>query len=201
VTAISLGLVLASEEPEADVMQRPPRRQAKGLIGKLVAWRAVFIGLLLIVAMLGQQQWTLSQGHSTARGHTMALNTLVVGQCMYVLNCRFFSESSLSWRAVSGNVVLTTMIVLTGALQCLITYTPGVQRVFTTEGIDGVEWLRVLAFATAVFLIVEAEKYFKPARWVVPPARRAGAAVAAWAASWLPTRRPGPAAAAAATGV
>jgi magnesium-transporting ATPase (P-type) len=155
-------------------------------VGKLVAWSAVFIGLLLIVAMLGQQQWTLSTGGSLARGHTMALNTLVVSQCVYVLNCRFFTESSLTWRAVSGNVVLTTMIVLTGALQCLITYTPGVQQVFTTEAINGLEWLRVLAFAVAIFLIVEAEKYFKPARFVVPPARRACAAVAGCVGAWLP---------------
>lgn len=72
VTAISLGLVLAVEEPEPSVMGRPPRRQSKPLVGKLVAWRAVFIGLLLIIAMLGNQQWTLAMGGTKQEGHTMA---------------------------------------------------------------------------------------------------------------------------------
>ena len=71
------------------------------------------------------------------------------------------------------------MIVLTGALQCLITYTPGVQDVFDTAHIGGLEWLRILAFALVIFLIVEAEKWLKPAQYFIPPLRRAWAATAA----------------------
>lgn len=84
VTAISLGLVLAVEEPEPDVMNRPPRPQGKQLVGKLIAWRSLFVGFCLIIAIIGNQQWTLDTGGTVAEGHTMALNTLVVAQCLCV---------------------------------------------------------------------------------------------------------------------
>ncbi len=179
-TACTLGLVLAAEEPEKDVMTRPPRRQGKSLVGKQITWRTVFVGTLMIVAMLVQQGWTLSQGRSRNAGHTAAMNTLVVSQAFYVLSCRSLTRSSVSFEAVTGNPWLTGMAVLNGALQCLITYVPALQRIWSTEEMDGVDWLRVLLFAILIFLLVEAEKRWGPALirpYVMPAMKRINAVV------------------------
>ena len=48
VTAITLGLVLALEEPEPDVMKRPPRRPNKPIVGKYMTWRSFFATVLMI---------------------------------------------------------------------------------------------------------------------------------------------------------
>jgi magnesium-transporting ATPase (P-type) len=180
ITAATLGLVLAAEEPEDNVMSRPPRRQGKPLVGKFITWRSLFVGFAMIVAMLGQQAWTLAIGGSQAAGHTMAMNTLVISQCLYCLSCRFLSTSSLSVSAVVTNPWLTAMVVTNVALQCLITYVPGVQEVWETEAISGIDWLRILLFSFAIFLLVEAEKAFGPAfvrPYVMPLIRRVNAAL------------------------
>jgi hypothetical protein len=38
ITAITMGMMLAAEPAEPDIMQRPPRRPGKRLLGKLILW-------------------------------------------------------------------------------------------------------------------------------------------------------------------
>jgi hypothetical protein len=108
------------------------------------------------------------------------MNTLVISQCLYCLSCRFFAASSLSVCAVVTNPWLTAMVVTNIALQCLITYVPGVQAIWETEAMSGIDWLRVLLFSFAIFFLVEAEKAFGPAivrPYVMPFIRRLNAAL------------------------
>jgi hypothetical protein len=180
ITAATLGLVLAAEESEADVMERPPRRQAKPLVGKLITWRSIFVGGLMIVAMLVQQSWTLSLGGSRSAAHTMAMNTLVISQCLYCLSCRFTHASSLRLAALVSNPWLTAMVLLNAALQCLITYVPVFQMVWETEAIGGLEWLRILLFSFIIFGVVELEKAVGPSfvrPYVMPVIQRINAAL------------------------
>lgn len=163
ITAATLGLVLAIEAPEDSVMSRAPRRPGKPLVGKQITWRSLFVGVAMIIAMLGQQAWTLALGGSARAGHTMAMNQLVIAQCLYVLSCRFISKSSITLEAISTNPWLTSTVILNASLQCLITYVPGVQDVWETESINGIEWLRILLFSLIIFFMVEAEKAWGPA--------------------------------------
>jgi magnesium-transporting ATPase (P-type) len=82
---------------------------------------------MIICFDVGWLQWTLVMGGSLAQGRTLAMNTLVVSQCLYCLSCRYLTRSSLHFEALYTNPWLTAMIILNGALQCLVTYTPGVQ--------------------------------------------------------------------------
>ena len=159
ITAATLGLVLAAEVAEPGVMLRPPRQQSEALVNRRVVLRTLVVGAAMIAAMLGQQEWTLATGGSTKRGTTMAMNTLVISQCLYVVACRFGSTSSLTPQGFYGNPWLFAMVLLNAGVQCIITYAPGVQVVFGTEGLDGLEWLRVLGSAVIVFLLVEADKF------------------------------------------
>lgn len=180
ITAATLGMVLAIEEPEANVMSRPPRRQGKPLVGKLITWRSLFVGAMMITAMLVQQSWTISLGGTPKAGNTMAMNTLVISQCLYCLACRYIGSSSLRLEAITTNPWLTSMVLMNVSLQCLITYAPGVQDVWNTEGIDGIEWLRILLFSVIIFLVVEAEKAFGPALvrpYVMPFIRKLNSAL------------------------
>jgi hypothetical protein len=148
-------------------MQRPPRVQSKPLVGKLITWRSLFVGAEMIAAMLIQQQWTRNNGGSERAGTTVAMNTLVISQCLYCLACRSMKKHSFRLSAILGNPWLSAMILLNAALQCLITYAPGVQEVWGTEALGGLEWLRILMFAFIIFGVVEVEKALGP-RFVRP---------------------------------
>jgi magnesium-transporting ATPase (P-type) len=157
-TAITLGLVLALEKPEPGVMDVPPRRPGKRLLGSLLTWRSCVVTLLFIVAMLGNMQWQLASGGSVAEGRTVAMTQLVMLQCLYVCNCKYTYSTSIRLSTLTSSHWLTAMVLLNAALQCLVIYTPGVQDIFETAAIDGIAWLRILLLALAVFLYVEFEK-------------------------------------------
>jgi magnesium-transporting ATPase (P-type) len=53
VQAITMGMMLAAEPAEADIMNRPPRRPGKRLLGKLILWRCAFVSGLLVILVLG----------------------------------------------------------------------------------------------------------------------------------------------------
>jgi magnesium-transporting ATPase (P-type) len=167
ITAATLGLVLATEPPEPGIMARPPRRPNKRLLGKFVLWRTVFTGFSLVAVMLGQYNWSIRRGDSARVANTMALNTLVLAQCFYCLSCRFLSRSSCSLAAVTGNRWLLAMMLLNISVQALLTYTPGIQGVWETASLGVLDWVRVVALALAVFIVVEIEKVYGP-RFVRP---------------------------------
>jgi magnesium-transporting ATPase (P-type) len=51
--AITMGMMLAAEPAENDIMDRPPRRPGKRLLGKLILWRCAFVSGLLVILVLG----------------------------------------------------------------------------------------------------------------------------------------------------
>ena len=52
VLAATLGLVLAFEPPEPDVMRRRPRRRDAPLLSPFLLWRVVIVSVLLTIASL-----------------------------------------------------------------------------------------------------------------------------------------------------
>jgi len=56
--------MLAAEPAEPGIMNRPPRRPGKRLLGKLVMWRCVFVCAILVVLVLGMFYWAESEGKS-----------------------------------------------------------------------------------------------------------------------------------------
>jgi magnesium-transporting ATPase (P-type) len=182
ITSVTLGLVLALEEAEPGIMGRPPRRSNKGIIGKQLLWRCFFVGGLLIIAMLGNMYWELqldgwdsSAGSDQpdenspvlSRARAVAMTTLTSGQVSYIFNCRYLKSTSLRSDILHSNPMLLLMAALNVGLQCLLIYAPGIQTAFGLAPISGLSWLRCIAMASALFLIVEAEKAFGP-RFLMP---------------------------------
>ena len=58
--------MLAAEPAEPGIMNRPPRRPGKRLLGKLVMWRCFFVCAILVVMVLGMFSWAELEGKSLA---------------------------------------------------------------------------------------------------------------------------------------
>eukprot|EP00775_Hariotina_reticulata_P008890 gene8890-9068_t len=159
VTAITMGMMLAAEPAEDDIMQRPPRRPGKRLLGKLILWRCFFVSTLLVLLVLGMYEWGNATGLSLARRRAEAFNTLVFGEIGYSITTRFIKRSSFHLRVFKGNPLCFVSISVTAGLQVLITYVPGLNKFFSIgEGMSGIQWARVLVCMVLVYVIVEVEK-------------------------------------------
>lgn len=167
ITSITMGIAVAFEPAEPDVMRRPPRRPTKRLLGKQILWRTVFVAALMVAAILGAFQLNLNLGTSLPVARAEAFTTLVLCEVMYAFNARFLRSSSLSRRSFRGNPTFFYSIVITVGLQVLLVHAPGVNEFFSCAPMGGDEWGRAIGFAFGVFFIIEIEKWAAP-RFIMP---------------------------------
>src|SRR5262245_32939990 len=158
VTSVALGLVIAFEPHELDVMLRPPRSVDRPILTGFGIWRVIFVGLALLAVTLWAFFWMKSQGASDALARTVAVNMITIGQVFYLLNSRYLLDSSLSLKAHLGNKYLPLGIGAVIILQLLFTYAPPLQVLFDNEAIPLWVWPRIILGGLVFFLVVEAEK-------------------------------------------
>jgi magnesium-transporting ATPase (P-type) len=165
ITAVTLGLALAFEPAEQDVMARPPRPPSEPLLTGFLVWRIFFVTALLVAGGLGLFLWEYHRdGETLEEARTIAVNVLVVGELVYLFNSRYLQRSALSWRGLTGNRYALLAVAALVPLQLAFNYLPAMQKLFGTAALDASAWLRVCLFGLALFLIVEAEKAIRR-RW------------------------------------
>jgi len=160
VTAVTLSLAIAFERPEPGLMARPPRDPKEPLVNGFMLWRIGFVTVLLVATSFGMFLWELGRGMGLEFARTAAVNTLVMGQIFYLLNCRRLTGSVLSQEGLFGNRIALKAIAVLIALQLAMTHLPFKQALFGTDHLDAATWLRVVAAGIFVLLAVELEKVF-----------------------------------------
>jgi magnesium-transporting ATPase (P-type) len=159
VTSVALGLVIAFEPHEADVMRRPPRAVDRSIVTGFGLWRILFIGVLLLAYTLGAFFQMKAYGASDGLARTVAVNAITIGQVFYLLNSRYLIDSSLSPAAHMGNRYLPYGVLAVVVLQLLFTYAPPFQAMFGNEAVPLWTWPWLILGGVAFFLAVEAEKF------------------------------------------
>ncbi|MCX7893792.1 MAG: HAD-IC family P-type ATPase [Burkholderiales bacterium] len=158
VTTVTLAIPLAFEPAEAGVMRRPPRPPAEPLLTKLLFARILYVTVLLTGATFWLFHFELGRGQSLEVARTAAVNMLVIGELVYLFNCRHFVAHSLGIDALTGNRVALAASVILVAMQLAFTYAGPMQRLFQAAPLDAVSWALVLALSAGKFLAVELEK-------------------------------------------
>jgi magnesium-transporting ATPase (P-type) len=158
VTTVTLAIALAFEPAESGVMQRPPRPPAEPLITRLVLARVVYVSVLVMGVTFAMFQWELGRGVALEEARTAAVNMLVLAQIVYLFNSRRFVAHAFAPGMLTGNPIALWAALGLIALQMAFTYLPLMQSLFHTAPIGLEVWLRMVALAMLVFLLVEIEK-------------------------------------------
>ncbi len=158
VTAVTLGLSLAFEPPEGDVMKRPPRLPGEPLLTYLLVWRIIFISAIMVIGTLGLFLWDQSHGETLEMARTTAVNTLIFFQIFYLFNTRYIRSPVFSKEGLTGNRAVLIAVFSIIILQILLTYMPFMQNIFGTAAIPLGDWVRLIIFTIMVFVLVEIEK-------------------------------------------
>jgi len=158
ITAVTLGLSLAFEPPEGDVMNRPPLSPTEPLLNQFLSWRIIFISAIMVLGTLGLFLWDLSHGETLEMARTTAVNTLIFFQIFYLFNARYLKKSVLSREGFSGNPAVLLAVAGITFMQLVFTYVPLFQNVFGTAAIPVGDWIRLIGFTFTVFVLVEIEK-------------------------------------------
>ncbi|GAA3958491.1 cation-transporting P-type ATPase [Allohahella marinimesophila] len=158
VTAVTLALALAFEPAEPGIMKRQPRAPNAPLLTSFLVWRSLFVSVLMVAASFGLHLWYLDADFSLELSRTIAVNTLVLCEIMYLLSTRVIDAPALKWRSLTANAYVWYAIAALLALQLLFTYAPPFQHLFDTKPLAVIDWLRAGALALILFVLVELEK-------------------------------------------
>ncbi len=158
VTTVGLGLVLAFEPAEPNIMQRPPRPSSAPILSPFLLWRVVFVSCLFAAGALGIFAWAQNRGLSVETARTMVVNTVVVLEIFYLFSVRYLYGASLTWRGMLGTPAVLIGIAVTVGLQLAFTYLAPMQYLFQTTAIGFVEGVAIISTGIALFAILEIEK-------------------------------------------
>lgn len=165
ICAVTLGFVCAVEPAEDGIMNQPPRRVGKRLIGRFLFLRIVLGTFVLVATTVSASFWALDtykdldEDEKWYKVRSQASNTLTFGAAAITLSARFSYNSAFHSRLFTGNIYAWYAVFVTAALQVCITYIPGLNEVIFAMGPMDVEgWGIVLAGMAVTFVIMEIEK-------------------------------------------
>jgi magnesium-transporting ATPase (P-type) len=158
VTSSTLGLALAFEPPESDIMRRRPRDPRESLLSWFFAWRVLMVSMLMMAGSLGLFLWEIDRGSSLETARTMAVSAIVGAEMFYLINSRYIYKSVLSLEGLFGNRYALLAIAACAMLQLAYTHASPLQALFNSTDLSYDEWLKVLLVGVAIFLVAELEK-------------------------------------------
>ena len=155
--ALALGL----DPPDDGLMHQPPRPSKERVITGRMWAGILFVGIVMAAGTLYVLDASLPGGMVDGAGtlqyaQTRAFTTLIFFQLFNVLNAR--SDRRSAFDDLFSNNWLWGAIGLSIALQCVVLYTPFLQRAFSTEPLSGSDWLFCGVIASSVLWLREAEK-------------------------------------------
>jgi len=175
ICAVTLGFVTAVEPAEDGVMNLPPRRVGKRLIGRFLFLRIVLGTAVLVACTVGSTFWAR---HLYLDGvvenidvsphyknkvlplmRSQASNTLTFGACAITMSARFAYNNAFSTRSLYGNKFAWYSLAIVAVLQIAITYVPVLNNVIFGMGpMTGFQWVMVAISTFVIFLVMEIEK-------------------------------------------
>jgi cation-transporting P-type ATPase F len=157
-TAVCLGMMLAFEVNEKDVMKRPPRDPKMPILTPGLILRTLWVGSILAAGVFWVFFYEQAQGFSMLEARTAAVTVLVFGEMFYLFNCRSLSKSMFSlglftnkWLFAGVGIMIT--------LQLLFIYAPWMNAAFHSAPITWASWTKILAVGLVLFSLVETEKW------------------------------------------
>jgi Ca2+-transporting ATPase len=159
-TAVLLGLMLAFEPKEPDIMRRPPRDPKTPILDSTLILRICIVGFIMLIGAFGSFEWALGQGFSDAAARTVAVNVFVTVEVFYLFNCRSLTKSMFALGPFTNRWIVAGVAAMV-TLQLAFTYVPLMNHLFHTAPIGWDAWWRILLTGAAAYVIVGIEKWLR----------------------------------------
>lgn len=154
-----LGIMLAYEPKEKNLMDRPPRNATEAILTGRLMLRTLLVGVLLFLGALGSFFYVQSLGMSEEVARTLVVNIFVFGEMFYLFNCRSLNYSTFQIGFFSNKYLLYGIVSII-AFELLFIYAPFMNVMFKSAPLGALEWGLTLASGVVIYCVVEFEKSF-----------------------------------------
>jgi len=162
VSAITLSLPLVFDKAAANLMQRSPRQSDEALLSPSLLFRITFVSVLLMGLTLVLYNWSIRHQADLAHARTVAINSLVVAEMVYLISCRSLTGSTLTLKSWLENGYALLAIFALLLMQLALTYLPFMHALFGTAAITLQDWLIITGSSLLLYLLMELEKHLTP---------------------------------------
>ncbi len=159
-TAVLLGLMLAFEPKEQDIMLRPPRDPQTPILTGALIGRICLVGLIMLVGTFSSFRWAIDQGFSEEVARTVSVNLFVMVELFYLFNCRSLTRSMFDLGLFSNPWIAYGVTIMI-AMQLSFTYLPFMNRIFNSAPIGFDAWWRIMLTAVCAYTVVGLEKWLQ----------------------------------------
>ena len=158
VTALTLGMMLIFEPKEKDILNRPPRPPKYNILNRNIMERILITSSIMVISvyLLFLLEMNISAANIDV-ARTISVNTIVMMEIFYLLNCRSLDKSMIEIGFFSNKWIIVGIIAMI-ALQLFYTYHPSMNFTFHSSPISIEAWLRILVFSVTLYFIIEAYK-------------------------------------------
>lgn len=153
VTTITLSYALGFEKASRDTMKRPPRDTKMGILSGYSFFRIVYVSLLIMIP----SYFLSMQFEGAALQQTILLQGIVLGQAVYMINCREMFDRAINRRFFENKFLFLSLGILF-VLQMGAIYLPVGQQLIRTTALTLEQQILTLGNALLLFLVVEIEK-------------------------------------------
>lgn len=153
VTTITLSYALGFERASQDTMTKPPRKPDQGILSGYSFFRIAYVSLLIMLPAY----FLAMQFEGAALQQTILLQNIVLGQAVYLINCRELFEPAINRRFFENKVLFLSLAILL-LLQASILFVPLGQQLIGTTGLSLLQQLMIVGNVLVLFLVVEVEK-------------------------------------------
>lgn len=157
VTDSVLGIMLAYEPKEKNIMERAPRNSAEPILTGRLLSKVALVGTLLALSAFSAFFYVQALGMSEEVARTLVVNIFVFGEMFYLFNCRSLRYSMFQIGFFS-NPLLLGGVALVSALQLLFIYAPFMNQLFKSAPLGAVEWAITMGSSLIVYVVIEVEK-------------------------------------------
>lgn len=165
VTGVMLGISMAFEPAEPDIMNRPPRGRSEPVYDARMALRFLHLSVLMIVGGVGLFWYVyygglvvgLTDDELLRRAQTIVVTVLVIIQVFYLFECRSTRKTAFAvdWRSNPTVYVCAGLVV---ALHIAFVYVPQFNAMFQSVPLGWRDWLAAVAVSALVFPVEAVEK-------------------------------------------
>ncbi|MGO9377160.1 MAG: HAD-IC family P-type ATPase [Dissulfurispiraceae bacterium] len=160
---IAPGLALALEQPEPDVLARPPRDPGEPIIKTSDFKRIGFESAVLSAGSMSAYLYGISRYGIGPSAGTMAFASLTLGQLLHAYSCRSETHGIFDKAHLPPNPYLNAAIAGSIGLQMLAMVVPGLRTLLGITPIGFIDWLVVGGSAVVPLIVNEATKTQKKA--------------------------------------
>ncbi|WP_445449976.1 cation transporting ATPase C-terminal domain-containing protein, partial [Enterococcus faecalis] len=144
---------LGFEKASDDTMKRPPRDTKMGILSGYSFFRILYVSLLIMIPAY----FLSMQFEGAALQQTILLQSIVLGQAVYMINCREMFDRAINRRFFENKFLFLSLGILF-VLQLGVVFLPIGQQLIGTTALSMVQQGIIAGNALLLFLVVEIEK-------------------------------------------